>query len=320
MSFPIVKFRSLWYTFSSILVIASLAGVGYFGLNLSLHFTGGIQNRYSFETERPAIDDMKSFIVKEEAAFNEGKENQIDIGTPIVVNSGDNSLNVRYRIPAGLDDATGTLYNDFNERLMEAVSSTYQGTEDSSFTISPSVGDVLRGQAMTATLLAILGIVLYIIFAFRKLPKKYNPVVFGLNTIIALVHDVIILLGVFVVLGYTMNVEIGPFFITAVLTILGYSVNDTIVLMDRVRENMIAHKGRESVEDSAEKAIWQTMARSLNTSVTVLITLGALLILGAESIQMFVLALFVGVIIGTYSSIFLAAPMLVTMKKWLVRK
>ncbi len=319
MRFPIVQYRKVWYSISAILMIASITSVFTLGLNLSLDFTGGIQNSYEFTGERPSIDELKTFVSETAVDFNETAVTPIDIGTPVVVESGEEAMNVRFRIPAGTSDEGQQAYTDFSDVLSAEIGSEYQAMEEASFTISPSVGDVLKENSLKATGLAIIGIVLYIIFAFRKLPKKYNPLVFGLNTIIALIHDVVILLGIFVLLGYTMNVEIGTFFITAILTILGYSVNDTIVVMDRVRENMITQKGHQKIEKAAEDSVWQTMARSLNTSITVLLTLGALLILGAESTQMFVLALFLGVIVGTYSSVFIATPMLVTFQKWLMK-
>ena len=320
MRFPIVKNRRFFYSISILLSMGSVVSVILFGLNLSLHFTGGIQNSYVFNDSRPGLEEVKTFVVDQTKKFNETATSKIDIGTPVLVNSGEKGMDIKYRIMPNPSNDVRKAYNEFNGKLKEAIETKYQAKEQSTSTISPSVGDVLKTQAVWAVFFAIIGIVLYIVFAFRFLPKPYNPFVFGMSTIIALFHDVFILLGIFVVLGYTMHIEIGPYFITAILTILGYSVNDSIVVLDRVRENMIIHKGRMDVEDAVEESIWQTMARSINTVMTVLIMLAALLFFGAEDTKMFVLALFLGVLVGAYSSIFLASPLLVTFKKYLIRK
>ncbi len=305
MMFNIIKKRSLWYSISAVLIIASFVALFTLGLNLSLHFTGGIQSTYSFEA-LPANEAIKTTVLDTAREYNETHENKVDIGTPIVVTSGDSSVNIRYRIPLGAVQAT---YLEFNDVLENGMESKLSAKKEATFTISPSVGEVLKQQAVTATVIAIVAILIYIIFAFKNVPKGYNPLHFGIATILALAHDVIILLGVFVVLGATIQAEIGPFFITALLTVLGYSVNDSIVIFDRVRETLTQPRLSTKVEEVAETSMWTSMARSINTSWTVLITLGALLVLGSGSIQLFVLALFVGVLVGTYSSIFIAAPL-----------
>lgn len=311
MKFPIIEKRAIWYSISGFLIIASFVLLGTLGLNLSLQFTGGIQNTYSF-TDRPDIETVKNHVIDVARSYNESHDSKVDIGTPIVVTEGSEKMNVRYRIPFGGDQAT---YLDFNKQLKEDMSSSLSAEEDATFTISPSVGEVLKNQAILATVIAIIAILLYIIFAFKNVPKGYHPLHFGLATILALAHDVIILIGVFVLLGYLINAEIGPFFITALLTVLGYSVNDSIVVFDRIRETLMSFRHPRSVEEVAEVSIWETMARSINTSMTVLITLGSLLFFGSESIRLFVLALCVGVFVGTYSSIFIAAPLWVSMHK-----
>lgn len=320
MRFPIIKNRRIWYTISIILSVLSIASVFVFGLNLSLQFTGGIENTYSFKGPRPETHTLRDFVAEEAKAFNttapEGSK--INIGTPVAVPVGDKQISVRYRIE---DSQTSqTSYADFNVKLRQAVETKFGAHEDSSSAISPSVGNVMKTQAIWAMILASIAIIVYIAWGFRDLPKGLNPWVFGVNAILALFHDLIVMFGVFVVLGYFFQVEMGPFFITAILTILGFSVNDTIVIYDRIRENLQLTKGKTDIAEVAETSVWQTMARSFNTSFTVVITLTCLLFLGAEGIHTFVLALLIGVIVGTYSSIFLAAPLLVTFKKQLVRK
>lgn len=310
MKFPIVSKRKVWYGVSIVLTLISLAGLFLFGLNLSLHFTGGIQNTYAFTSTPPSTDEFREFVLKEATAFNEQSEKKIDIGTPVVVPTGDKGIDLRYRIPEGTDQQP---YADFNAQLKKDVDTTFQGKEEATSTISPSVGNVLKGQATLATIIACIAIMLYIMFSFRNVPKEYSPWYFGLATLIALAHDIILLLGIFAFLGKFLNVETGPFFISALLTILGYSVNDSIVVFDRIRDNLNRSKSKD-IEGVAEASLWETMGRSINTSVTVLITLGALLFLGSESIQSFVFALFIGVLVGTYSSIFVASPLWVTLQ------
>lgn len=322
MRFPIVKNRRIWYTISGVLVLISLVSIGVFGLNLSLQFTGGVENTYSFPGVRPDSPTIRDFVSSEAAKFNTAATTdatKIDIGTPVVVPLGDKGMTLRYRISDAHQSNQGA-YADFNLKLRNAMETKFQAHEDSNSSISPSVGNVMKTQALMATLIASIAIILYIAWSFRDLPKGLNPWVFGLNAILALFHDLLIMTGVFVILGHFFHVEIGPFFITALLTILGYSVNDTIVIYDRVRENLQLSKGKESMEVIAEESVWQTMARSINTVLTVIITLTCMLFLGAESIQTFALALLIGVIMGAYSSIFLAAPMLVTFKAQLQKK
>lgn len=319
MRFPIVSHRNIWYTFSGILIILSILSAGIWGFNLSLQFTGGVLVKYSFSQQVPNKEDLKNFVLKTQDEFNTGKQDaeKIHIGTPVITPSGDKMFNVRYRTPSTTQQNS---YIDFESTLSKKVEASLKGKKESSQMISASVGEVLKVRALWATFLSVVAIVLYIIFAFRKLPKQYNPLVFGFNTIFALFHDIIVLTGVFVLLGAFFDVEMGPYFITALLTILGYSVNDTIIVFDRVRENIAGPMKGKSIEEVTEESLWQTMPRSIHTSSTVLITLAALLILGAEALHTFILALFIGVIIGTYSSIFLAAPLLVTFKKYLLRK
>lgn len=321
MRFPIIKNRRIWYTISLLLATTSLVSMFVLGLNLSLQFTGGIENTYSFPGTPPALTEIRSFVEDQAKTFNSTittAANKVDIGTPVVVPLGDKGVTLRYRIAENA--VSQEAYTDFNVKLRDAMAAKYSAHEDSNSAISPSVGNVMKTQAIIATLIASIAIILYIALSFRNLPKGLNPWIFGINAIVALLHDLLIMTGVFVFLGYFFHVEVGPFFITALLTILGYSVNDTIVIYDRVRENLQLTKGKVDLEEIAEESVWQTMARSINTVMTVIITLTCLLVLGAESIQTFVLALLVGVAVGAYSSIFLAAPMLVTFKAQLLKK
>jgi preprotein translocase subunit SecF len=176
------------------------------------------------------------------------------------------------------------------------------------------VGKELKKNAIYQLILVSLGIILYISYAFRKVPKPMTSWRFGWSAIIALLHDLLFVLGFFSLLGHFWGVEIDSMFVTALLTVLGFSVHDTIVVFDRIRENLKIYAG-QSLEFVVNHSIAQTIVRSLNTSLTVLFVLLSLLLFGGESIRYFVLALFVGIIVGTYSSIFIASPVLMLFQK-----
>ena len=161
-------------------------------------------------------------------------------------------------------------------------------------------------------MLVLAAIILYIAFAFRRVSRPVSSWFYGFFAIVALFHDIFIPLGVFSLLGHFKGVEIDTLFVTAILTVLGFSVHDTIVVFDRIRENLNLSRAKESFEEIVGKSLTQTITRSINTSLTVLIVLVAVFFLGAESTKYFSLALIIGIIAGTYSSIFIASPLLVT--------
>ncbi len=181
--------------------------------------------------------------------------------------------------------------------------------------VSPTFAETFMTKAYTAIIIAGLAIIAYIAYAFRRVPRHVQAWKFGTIAVIALLHDVIITVGVFVLLGHFLGVEIDALFITALLTVVGYSVNDTIVVFDRIRENLKNIRRDETFADVAEYSVNQSITRSINTSLSTLITLFALFFLGSDSIRWFVFALIVGAIIGTYSSIFLASPLLTLWQK-----
>ena len=208
------------------------------------------------------------------------------------------------------------LSNEEHIALLDHLQSTVGEVQEKQFTtIGPTVGETLKKRAVTALIVASIAIILYISFAFRRVPRKLSPWRFGIIAVITLLHDVLITVGVFVLLSHKTAFEFDTLFVTALLTILGYSVNDTIVIFDRIRDNLTNQQRGEPFEMVAEKSLHQSIPRSINTSVSTLIMLSALFLLGSESIRWFVLTLIVGAIIGTYSSIFLATPLLVYWRK-----
>ncbi|MDF1498553.1 MAG: protein translocase subunit SecF [Patescibacteria group bacterium] len=185
--------------------------------------------------------------------------------------------------------------------------------------IGPVIGNELKSTAVVAIVVALIAIVLYIGWAFRKVSRPVSSFKYGIIATIALFHDVIITLGVFSVLGYLYNVEVGIPFIAALLAILGYSVNDTIVVFDRTRENLLRF-GSDEFENVVNKSVNETLIRSLNTSFTTLLILFTLYLFGGTTIKYFIVALIIGISAGTYSSIFIASPLLVSWQKWTLKR
>ena len=188
-------------------------------------------------------------------------------------------------------------------------------TETEYTSIGPVIGQELEKSAFWQLLFVSLGIIFYIGYAFRKVTKPVTSWRFGGAAVIALFHDLLFVLGVFSILGHFWGVEVDSLFVTAMLTVLGFSVHDTIVVFDRIRENLRLYPGH-SIDYVVNHSIAQTLVRSLNTSLTVLFVLLSLLLFGGDTIKYFVLTLFIGIIVGTYSSIFIASPVLVLWQKW----
>ena len=289
--------RKYWFTLSAVVVTISLALTLILGLKLGLDFTGGARWDITFQENNVSNEQLLEFFnarpeLTQEVQLQRANEDQI------LVTLEDLEDSQLQAIKTDLTAELGT-YNETSYRKVDAT-----------------IGQSFKTKSLYAILTALAGIIMFVAFAFRKIPSAVNPWRFGGVAIIALFHDILIVLGVFVILGAIFQTELDLPFITALLATLGFSVNDTIVILDRVRENIRLQKAHETFEDTVEKSVQQTLARSINTSVSTLLPLLGLLFLGAEAIFFFVLALTIGIAIGTYSSIFLAAPMLVTWKNW----
>ncbi len=204
----------------------------------------------------------------------------------------------------GIDDTT---HNALITHLKSVLGDI---TEVQYTTIGPTVGATLKTRAIYALLAAALGIIMYLAFAFRKIPRRYSPWKFGIIAVATLLHDVMVTVGIFVILGQFTHFEADTLFITALLTVLGYSVNDTIIIFDRIRDNLFLQERKEEFTAIANRSINQSWKRSCYTSASTLIMLFSLFFLGSESIKWFVLTLIIGISLGTYSSIFVATPLL----------
>lgn len=282
---------------SAALVVASIALFFVPGPKLSIDFTGGTMMEVSVPTN---VDSTRM-----EEVLNTFESEQ-PLGNVSISATKSSSMLLRMR----------DISNDEHLALLGHLRNELGEIRELQFTtIGPTVGASLKRRSFWALGIASVAIVLYIAFAFRKIPRKLSPWRFGIVAVITLLHDVLITIGVFVLISQVTSFEFDTLFITALLTILGYSVNDTIVIFDRIRDNLADQGRKEDFATIADRSLSQSITRSINTSVSTLIMLLCLFILGSESIRWFVLTLVVGALIGTYSSIFLATPLLVYWKK-----
>jgi len=280
-----------------VLVIISLFGIIYFGLKPSIDFTGGTILEVEFASGLPE----KTFIID-------------TLNTSNIINA-----EVRSTGEHGYIIKMGTIDDVLKEELVNKMAIDGVAPEIIRFnTIGPTLGNELKTKALASLLIVVVAIVLFIAYTFRAVSKPVSSTKYGAVAVIALVHDIIITVGVFSFLGYFYGIEVDTLFITALLVILGYSINDTIVVLDRVRENLkdktdeVRDKNFVSIVDTSLR---ETFVRSINTSFTTILALIALFIFGGDATHNFTLALIIGIVSGTYSSVFLAAPMLVSFKK-----
>lgn len=286
-----IKKQGKWFLLFSLLVmLPGLISLGINGLKLAIDFTGGSVFVYSADNVEQHVSTIKSKFELE------------DIEIEKLVLDGEDTLTIRSK-PVSVEK--GQIIDSYLKENIE-------GIEQGSFeTIGPAIGSETTKNSFTALGVASIGIVLYIAYSFRNIRKPYSSWKFGLSAVIAMLHDALMVLGVFSILGYIYGVEIDALFITAMLTVIGFSVHDSIVVFDRVRENLAKLPKSKTFAEVVDYSIVETLNRSFATSLTVVLTLLSLFVLGGESIKYFVLALLIGVISGTYSSIFTASPILV---------
>jgi len=302
----IVTYRKVFYMIAGIAVLASLVSVAVFGLNFGVDFTGGTLVEVRYEDGRPASAAIAQTLF---TAGIEGASIRESGGDAYLIRAGELTDGERDVLPQLLTQ--NGAYTPSIERFTE---------------IGPTIGRELRNKAFVAIALVAVAIILYIAFAFRKVfastSRKQRGVsswAYGVIAVVALLHDMIIPIGMFSVLGFVFGAQIDTLFVMALLAILGYSVNDTIVVFDRVRENLHDNSERgksEEFELTVGKSLNQTFVRSINTSLTTLLVLITLFFMGPVATQDFALVLIVGVIAGTYSSLALATPLLVTAQEW----
>jgi preprotein translocase subunit SecF len=294
----VIKYRKIFFALSGLLILGSVLSVLLIGFQFSTDFKGGSILEISYTEERPTLD------------FGNTALSTLNLGNFSLRPAGEKNFVLRAR------EITPAEKTQIESALSENGKLTIK--EERFNSVGPIVGAGLKHKSYIAISIVVLCIVLFVTFAFRKVSEPVASWKFGLATIIALAHDVIIPTGVYIVFGKFFGAEIDLLFITALLAILGYSVHDTIVVFDRVRENLRLnqeYRSKESFEDTVGKSVAQTFGRSINTSLTIFLTLLALLVVGSSSTRDFAFTLLVGVIAGTYSSIFVASPLLVTLEK-----
>jgi len=291
----IIGYKKIWLAIAGVLVISSIIFVAIWGLKFGIDFTGGSLLELRFTGERPPVSEMASTLAS------------TSIESANIQPVGEDGMILRFKT---VDEAK-------HQEVLKFIKEKFSGLEEQRFeSIGPTIGKELRTKAIYSVVIVLIAIIVYIAWAFRKVSKPVASWKYGVIAIIALLHDVLIPIGLFAILGKFMGIEINSAFVAAILTILGYSVNDTIVVFDRVRENLIKSGGDyRDFEGIVNKSINETFARSINTTLTTLLALVAVFFWGGETVKYFALALIVGIGLGAYSSIFIASPLLVVFQK-----
>lgn len=292
MNYRIIK-NSTWFLIpAGLALLAAIVALSMWGLRFGLDFTGGSLLEVQYSNYQPSLTEVQD-VLKD--ANLSGLVVQ-PTGDSVLIRFQENNEEAHQAATGRLAElATGREGVEFKELQFESV--------------GPSIGQELKQKSFNAVFLALLVIILYISATFKRISKPVASWKYGLIAIVALAYDVVFVLGAFAALGHFYGVEINTPFIAALLTILGYCVNDTIIVFDRIRENL--PKSRENFSDTVDLSLNQTIGRSINTSFTVLLALTAIFLFGGESIHDFTLAMIIGVVVGTYTSIFTASPLLV---------
>jgi preprotein translocase subunit SecF len=283
-----IKYRKWWYLISLIIIIPGIAATAFWGLKPSIDFTGG---------SRMELKGTSDIEKSKKAAVDAGLENVV------VQRIGGDSVGLRFKEIDEVKhkETTAKLKVSLGENISEVNFET----------VGPTISKEITQKAFLAIALASAVIVIYVAISFRKVPFPAKSWEFGIAAVLALLHDTVVVVGIFAFLGHYFNVEVDPLFITALLTVIGFSVHDTIVIFDRIRENLIK-KGSDDFEGIVNLSVVEMLPRTLNTSFLVWSILLILLLFGGSTIRYFVLALVIGIFSGTYSSILNAAPLLVT--------
>lgn len=291
----IIKYRKIFVSISIVLVTLSLASIAFFGLNFGIDFRGGSLLEIEYTNSRP------------EQIIVESAVKSASVGEVLIQPMGDNGYSLKTR------DIT----EQEKDQIMQALGSDV--TEKSFTSIGPSVGAELVRKSIISFILVVLGIIFWIAFSFRKVSKPVSSWKYGLMAIVSLVHDVIIASGIFAFIGFLTGAEVDTLFVVAILTVLGLSVSDTIVVFDRIRENIRIGQSK-SFAETVGHSLNQVYTRSIITSSTVMIVLLCLVFWGPSSTRIFSIVLTAGMFFGTYSSIFLASPLLVIVNNLQNRK
>lgn len=298
MQIPFIKYSKVWFAISGLTTILAIAAIAVWGLKFGIDFTGGSLIELTFSKNRPTTEQIQ------------GTLRELGLKENVVQKSGDNNLLIR----------TAFLDENQHQQFLKKFRDTYAegGTmiNEARFeTIGSAVSNQLRSRALWAVIWVNVAVILYVAYAFRGVSRPVASWKYGALAIVALIHDVLLVVGVFAVLGRFAGIEVETDFVLALLTVLGFSVTDTIVVYDRIRENVLHHNAPD-FGGMVNMALNETLMRSINTTLAVLLPLFALYYLGGETIHNFALALLIGMASGAYSSIFIASPLLVFVEKW----
>lgn len=298
MKTTLVNLRPVWYSMTGALIVISLLAIGAWGLKQGIEFTGGTLMAVRFE-QRPSVVEASDTLAKAVA----------DLGSVVVQPAGDTDMQFRMK----------ALTEEQHQAVLTGLRESYGEITELRFdAIGPTIGEELRSKSMRGLAIVLVAILIYVGYAFRRVGSTLKSWKYGLVTIMASAFVVIVPIGLYAFLGWRFGTEIGTSFVAAILTIIGYSITDTIVVMDRIRENL--HKVSAPFPEIVEMSIRQTFVRSITNSLATLLTLVAIFLFGGDSLDEFTLPLIVGIVIGTFSSMLFASPLLVTMEKWQNRK
>jgi len=290
------KIYTIMFFISLALFIASVVALASYGLNLGVDFKGGSVIELEFK-EQPAIEEVQNAF----RSVAELKDKELSL----------NSVGER-----GVLIRTDALTEDEHQKLLQALNRKFPGVQEKRFdSVGPAVGQELRRKSLTAIIIVLVAVIAYIALVFRKLSRTLSLWAMMGATVVGLLHDIVIPMGVFAVLSRFYGVQISAVFVAAILTILGYTVSDKVVIFDRVRENII-RGAKDDLGSIVHRSVMQTLVRSINNTLTVILSSLAIFLFGGESIRYFALALIIGIALGAYSSIFVAAPLMV----WWSRK
>ena len=293
MSISFLKYKKIYFIFSGVLVLTSLASLFVLGLNPGIDFTGGSILEVKYLSERPSNQEIKDSLA------------DIDLGELYLQPTEEKGLIIRMK----------DISEETHQEVIGKLSLENEIEELRFESIGPVIGKELKEKTKIVVVLSLLAIVAYIAFSFRKLTFPAKSWQFGLVALVALFHDTLIPLAVFSLLGHFYGIQVTIPVIVALLTVVGYSINNTVVVFDRTRENLLRKVG-STFEETVDISLNQTFTRSINTSLTTLFVLTAIFFLGGETLKYFALILMIGILAGTYSSLFLASPILVSWLKW----
>lgn len=285
---PFIKYKNIFIGLTVIAVILAIGAIIYFGLKPSIELTGGSIIELQYTGQLPSktviLDAIKDLQLKEVSIYT--------IGTD------------------GISLRTEALNSEQHSKLLEALQKTGSYEEKSFETVGPVIGAELKNKTILLIIISLIAMLIYIAIAFRKVPGPINSWMYGVSSFAILMHDVLVPLGVLAILGHFYGVQISIPVITALLTVVGYAINNVIVVYDRLRENLMRNR-KAAFSEIANQAINQTLTRQINTSLATLLPVFAIYFLAGESLKYFALALILGIVCGTYSSIFLASQLLV---------